>query len=146
MINSTVKFLKGLGSLGTGLLLVGVFAPAAGASTLGVFVLAIGYAMLLLASVGNVLDVRQRHPTSSWVTAGLKAVSAIMAHLSAATSVTGIGQLLVILSAPAAVSMLVMTATLLLLSVVMSIISVGAYLAYRHSLVTSTAHITALNC
>tara|TARA_R110002051_G_scaffold250392_2_gene309731 strand:- start:6729 stop:7166 length:438 start_codon:yes stop_codon:yes gene_type:complete len=142
---STVKILKGFGSLATGLLLASVFAPAAGASTLGVFVVAIGYAMLLLASIGNVLDVRHRHPYSSWVTASLKAASAIMAHLSAGTFLTSVGHLLVIVSAPAAVSMLVLTATLLLLSVVISASSVGFYLAYRHCL-AKNANSTAHNC
>lgn len=132
MKKATVNFLKGFGSLGTGILLAGIFAPAAGTTTLGVFVVAIGYAMLVLAAIGNVVDVRARYPASPVKVAMFKAIFSLMAHLCAACFVTALGQLLAALSAPVAVLVLIKIASLFLLSMMMGIVSVAAYIAYRH--------------
>lgn len=132
MKKPTAIFLKGLGSLGTGVLLAGIFAPAAGTTTLGVFVVAMGYAMLMLAAIGNVMDVRARYPASPGKVALFKAIFSVMAHLCAACFVTALGQLLVALSAPVAVLVLIDIASLFLLSMMMGIVSVAAFIAYRH--------------
>lgn len=128
---SIATFLKGLGSLGTGILLAGIFAPAAGTSTLGVFVIAIGYAMLVLAGIGNVMDIRMRYPESSHTVGVLKAICALLGHLGAACFVTALGQLIEAMSVSVTVLALVNIASLLLMSLIMAILSLVAYIAYR---------------
>ncbi|AJY53315.1 hypothetical protein [Halomonas sp. KO116] len=123
--------LKSVGNLGTGILLLGIFAPLTVTSSIGLFFVTIGYAMLLLAFGGHVLDIRLLYPSRPWRAAIYKAVHALFAHLSTSTFVTGLGQVAGAFVAPVAVASV---ATTLLLSMVMTIICVGAYFAYRHIL------------